>query len=197
MPRKKSIRKAARNFQNQVDEIEKFVRTAEKSLSSDRYTSWIYEYAIIRLYREFEVLILNSLVGAINNNTSVLSERTGINFPRHLTDEVCEYLITRGGYFNFRGRDGLIKKLKQFIHDDHYLLTIAKKEEYKDVLEKLTALRNLAAHASSTAKDAAKKATGQKRMSSSGVWLKKQDRLFDIMQKIKMFAREIEEEAPY
>jgi len=48
----------------------------------------LHEYAVIRLYREFESLILQGLVGAINNDTSTLSATSGVQFPKHLTDEV-------------------------------------------------------------------------------------------------------------
>ena len=71
--------------------------------------------------------MLDTLVGALNNDTSTLSTRTGFSFPKHLTDEVCRFLVTGRGYFDFKGRDGLIKTLKQYLPDDHYLVEVVSK----------------------------------------------------------------------
>ena len=94
----------------------------EKNLSSfsDAHITWAHDYGIIRLYREFEDMILNCLVAAINSDTQQLSNTTGIDFPKHITDEVCEFIIVGDGYFDFRGRDGLIKTLKRYLPDNHY-----------------------------------------------------------------------------
>ena len=196
MPRKKSVKKSAKTFQKKADEILDFVKSARAHLSG-KYISWAYEYAIIRLYREFEALMLDALVGAINNDTSTLSDRTGIRFPKHLTDEVCRYLIVRDGYFDFKGRDGLIQTLQRFVPQDHYLVEVVRKDDYKEALEQLSVLRNFAAHASTAAKTRAKKTVRQQRMPDAGSWLKKQNRLETIVENIKRLAREIDEKAPY
>ena len=159
--------------------------------------SWAYEYAILRLFREFERLMLNAIVGAINNDTATLAKRTGIRFPKHLTDEVCEFLIIGKGYFDFKGRDGLIKIMKDFVPDDHYLVTALKKNEYEPSLTQLFALRNYAAHDSAVAKRRAKEAVGKERMPDAGSWLKKQNRLKTIIDRRKELADEIHAGAPF
>ena len=196
MPRKKSVKRSARTFQEKANEILEFIQKARAHLS-EKHISWAYEYAIIRLYREFEALMLDALVGAINNDTSTLSERTGIRFPKHLTDEVCRYLIVQDGYFDFKGRNGLIKTLKRFVPKDHYLVEVVSRDDYKEALEQLSVLRNFAAHASTAAKTKAKKAVQQHRMPDAGSWLKKQNRLETIVENIKNLAHEIEKKAPY
>lgn len=167
MPRKKSIKRSANEFIAKAHALENFAGTRISGLT-DQEQSWCHDYAIIRLYREFEQMMLAAIVGAINNDSSTISASTGVAFPKHLTDEVCEYLVLGDGYFAFKGRDGLIKLLKKYVPDDHYLVTIVKKSRYKGTLEKLTALRNFAAHESYQAKRAALKATGQERMGSAG-----------------------------
>jgi len=196
MPRKKSVKRSAITFQERANEILEFVKSAREHLS-EKHISWAYEYAIIRLYREFEVLMLDALVGAINNDTSTLSERTGIPFPKHLTDEVCKYLIVGNGYFDFKGRDGLIQTLKRFVPQNHYLVEVVMKDDYREALEQLSVLRNFAAHASTAAKTRAKRTVQQQRMPDAGSWLKKQKRLENIVENIKSLAKEIEERAPY
>ena len=195
--KKKSGKKASEAFEKQAVEIEKFLAQKKFRLFSDAHKTWVYDYAIIRLYREFEKMILNCLVAAINNDTRQLSQTTGIEFPQHLTDEVCKYIIVGEGYFDFRGRDGLIKSLRRYLPNDHYLVTIVKKKTYKEPLEQLSTLRNYAAHDSDTSKRHALKAINGQRMASSGAWLKNDGRFKKISNKLKRLADEVNQEAPY
>jgi hypothetical protein len=196
MPRKKSVRLAARKFNETADSISAFLTKVAVG-QSDEHVSWLYNYAAIRLYREFEQLMLSALVGAINNDTSTLEGTTGVSFPKHLTDEVCEFLITGTGYFDFRGRSGLIKTLKRFVPDDHYLVTFVKKTAYTKALDQLSTLRNFAAHESLPSKRAALEAIEAERISSSGAWLKKKKRFDRLAANLKALSSEIEAEAPY
>jgi len=193
--RKRSIKRSAQTFKGRVDDILGVV-SARIAGASDEHVSWIHDYAVIRLYREFESLVLDALVGAVNNDTSTLSLRTSVQFPKHLTDEVCEYVITGGGYFDFKGRDGLIKTLKRYVPEAHYLVSIVKKSKYKAALEQLSSLRNFAAHDSDQSKRAALTATGQQRIGSAGAWLKRQGRLGTIASRLKELADEIDAAAP-
>ena len=204
--RKKSIKLSAEDFSKSVDDTLDFTRSVEEL--SDKYKSWCFDLAIIRLYREFENFMLHCLIALINNDSSTLSERQGIDFPQHMNAKVCEYLISGDSYFDFRGRDGLIKKIKQFVPSDpeHWFLEIVKKCEYKNSLDQLIALRNFAAHNSPRAKKFALQSTGQRNMSSSGAWLKIQEpdqrqsdrnRFAKICESLKKMAKEIENEAPY
>jgi len=112
--------------------------------------------------------MFDALVGAINNDTSTISETTGHDFPDHLKEEVCQFLVVGTGYFDFSGRSGLIGTLKNYVPNDHYLVKIVKKKKYLDPLKKLSALRNHAAHSSDKSKQKALQAIGQQRMGTSG-----------------------------
>ena len=196
MPRKKSLKKSATDFIKKATELEDFTNTAISKLS-DTHQSWCNDYAIIRLYREFEQMMLSAIVGAINNDSTTISKSTGVEFPKHLTDEVCEYLVLGGGYFDFKGRDGLIKTLKKYVPKDHYLVTIIKQHKYKESLERLSALRNYAAHESKQSKRNVLSALGQQRVASAGAWLKSQGRFKAISRNLKQLAQEIHDSAPY
>ena len=74
MPKKKSIKGSANEFKAEADKILAFL-TASAGLG-DEHVSWCHDLAIIRLYRAFESLMLDTLVGALNNDTSTLSTRT-------------------------------------------------------------------------------------------------------------------------
>ena len=192
MPKKKSVRNTAAAFSAAVDEIQRFV-AATVSGATEEHASWVHDYAVIRLYREFEGLMLQALVGAINNDTETISARTEIKFPKHLTDEVCEFLIVGSGYFDFKGRDGLISLVKRFVPNDHHLLLLLKNDKYKKPLERLSALRNLAAHSSSSAKKRALLAVELSRMGSAGSWLKRQGRFGRLCATLKDLAHELKE----
>jgi hypothetical protein len=196
MPRKKSVKRSAAAFKKQANDIIEYLKAAKGELSA-KHVSWAYEYGILRLYREFEAMMLDALVGAINNDTSFIARSTGVAFPKHLTDEVCRYLIVGTGYFDFKGSDGLIQTLKKYVPDNHYLIRAMKKDKYKRVLDRLPALRNLAAHNSAVAKKRAKKAVEQHRMSGAGSWLKTRDRLEEMIKLLKELADDIGDGAPY
>lgn len=196
MPRKKSIKLATTEFNAEVDRILAFLTTVKVG-QTEEHISWLYNYAIIRLYKEFEGLMLDALVAAVNNDISTLEETTDVRFPKHLTYEVCEFLITGTGYFDFKGRSGLIKTLKSFVPDAHYLVTTVKKPSYTNALNQLSALRNFAAHESQVSKRAALEAIKGKHLSSSGAWLKKQSRFENVAEKLKELAFELHGLAPY
>ena len=120
-----------------------------------------------------------------------------MRFPKHLTDEVCEFLITGTGYFDFKGRSGLIKTLKSFVPETHYLVATIRKPVYKEALERLTSLRNFAAHESQVSKRAALEAIGGTNLSSSGAWLKRQKRFAGIARHLKAISTELNGHAPY
>lgn len=142
-------------------------------------------------------MMLECLVAAINNDAAQLFKATGVRFPAHLTDEACEYIITGGGFLDFRGREGLIKTVNSYVAKDHYLSDIVSKKAYREALEHLYALRNMAAHKSAQAKRKAKEALGVRRLDFPGSWLKSQGRLGTIAGKLRDLAREVEERAPY
>jgi hypothetical protein len=197
--RKKSAKLAAQAFKTGSQEIRDFLTAIKSAGHTDSHETWAYDYAIIRTYREFEDLILSCLVAAINNDSTQLTETTKVAFPTHLNQDVCEYVITKGGYFDFKGRGGLIQVLKKYLPSNHYLIEIVKKDKYKTTLDRLSAFRNFAAHDSKQSKKAALESIDNdaKRLSASGAWLKKQDRMESILDKLDEIADEVEQDAPY
>jgi len=197
--KKKSARKSVEQFRMEADEIRNFVRDMLelRPQLSAQYQNWIYEQAVIRLYRAFENLILSCLIAAINNDTRQLSDVTDVHFPKHLNDKVCRYIIVGDGHFNFRGGSDLVGKLKKFLPKDHYLVEEIAEQTCKQALERLSALRNYAAHDSETSKKRALKAVDQKKINQAGAWLKSQGRLEEIMDKLDKLANRIDDRAPY
>ena len=162
------------DFQTKKEDIDQFLSkiTSYKTIT-DKQKQWCYEYAIIRLYCAFEELMLEALKGALNDNANYFLQKNNITQIEHLNSDVAEYVIVGEGYFDFKGRDGLIKTLKKYLPDNHWLIEIVKQEQYKTSLEKLSAFRNYAAHSGNTAKSKARKTVNQKSISQAGTWLSK------------------------
>lgn len=196
MPKKKSAKKAAQEFQALAKDLDAYCSHSADAGLSDQEKTWLFEGSLIKLAAAFDRLMLNLLVAAINNETEKLSKTTGVKFPKHLTDEVCEFIVTGGGYFDYRGRDGLLRTLKSFLVEDHYLVKTVRKGTYKQTLNRFIALRNFAAHGSPQSKRAAREAGGTN-LSSAGAWLKRQQRFTTISEKLRQLAAEVESSAPY
>ena len=160
-------------FQTAKGDIDRYLAKIESySRISKEHKSWCYEYAIIRLYCAFEELMLAALKAALNRNPADFTKRTNVRIER-VRDDLAEYIIVGDGYFDFKGRDGLIKTLRTYLPDDHWLIETIKQEQYKDSLERLSAFRNYAAHSGNSAKARAKKVTRQGKITQAGIWLSK------------------------
>jgi hypothetical protein len=77
MPRKKSLRRSAQYFDERAQDLLDYVDSC--TALSDEHISWCHEYAVIRLYREFEYLMKEAITAAINNNTVSVALKAG--FP--------------------------------------------------------------------------------------------------------------------
>lgn len=196
MPKKVSVRKCAVDFRANNDAIIEFVQRSQSL--SDQHQTWCHDQAIIMLYKEFENLVFEALIGAINNDTSnTIASVQELDLPKHLSRAVCEYLVIQDGYFDFKGRSGLIRILKKYLPDTHYLIQYIRDAKYRETIDKLFALRNFAAHNSLQSKKAVLKALGNRRIKSSGAWLKVQGRLKAIIADLNDLAEKIENSAPY
>jgi len=192
-----SGRKAAQRFADTAADLDTFVASIDASGLSKLERSWAYEAALIKLTVAFERLMLEALVAATNNDTGQMSVTLGIRFPKHLTKEVCEYIVTGGRYFDFRGRDGLLRDIKRLVGPKHYLYTSVQQPKYKVALEQLIALRNFAAHESPSSRQSALKALGRNNLASAGSYLKVKGRFIALSKQIQSLASDLQTAAPY
>jgi cupin superfamily acireductone dioxygenase involved in methionine salvage len=197
VPKKKSAKHAAQQFVGTAAALNAYAASVDGSPMSAQEKSWAYEAALIKLAVGFERLMLEALVCATNNDTDQMSKTLKVDFPKHLTDEVCEYIVTGGGYFDFKGRDGLLGAIKGLVGSGHYLYVAVKKPKYKVPLEQLIALRNFAAHESSKSKQVAREALNRTNLSSAGSYLKVQGRFGSLNSDLNALAMEIQAAAPY
>ncbi|MFF0754401.1 hypothetical protein [Streptomyces sp. NPDC004267] len=218
MGRKKSGKYAANKFKTTTRGIRDFLDEVNAAGLSETALTWSYETALIRTTVAFEKLMLECLIVALNKDTGPFSDDTGVRFPKHLDQKVCEYLVTGGGYFDFRGRDGLLKDMKKFTGPQHYLQVAVRDEKRRYALELLLTLRNYAAHQSPQSKEkvresifcfkeGVKSVNGSAQLKakfakakapmSAGVWLKRQGRMTYILDRLDALADEIHQGAPY
>lgn len=175
----------------EIDEIQSYLTKIQTAMrSDDKIISWSYDYAIIRLYRVFEDFVFHITVGLVNHDTSKISENFNVNFPKHIQDDVCEFIVTGGKYFDFHGYDGLLKTINCYIGKPNQLANIIKSNDYAKYIQQLCSLRNYAAHASTQSKNVVKKVIATQRIPSAGSWLKKGNRYEAISEKIKSIITE-------
>ena len=192
--RKVSISNAAIILSNDVKDINEYLTFCNKTFyEKELYLSNSYEYAIIALYKAFEKFIYKTIVGCINHDNTTVTDTYGVNFGRHTNDDMCEFIITKGGYFDFKDREGLIKVLRQNIGETYGIVGIVKKADYTDTLKRLCALRNYAAHTSQQAKVKASQAYGLKRIATAGSHLKSQKRFNEIAESLLKLSDEIKQ----
>lgn len=190
--RKIDFQKTTSTFKSQVESLKGFLEESKMSMKAkDSYISNCYEYGIISLYKSFEMFMYRTILGCINHNSSYVSEHYKVDFGRHISDEMCDFILTKGGYFDFRGTDGLIKICKHHIGDMYGIVDIIKKDEYAKAIDKLVALRNYAAHNSNSSKERAKAVLKLKRIPPIGSYLKKHKTVEEIADKLCKLADEI------
>ena len=195
--KKKSFKKSADWFKTQLQEVVSYTQDIDSTTGLlEKNIRWCYSFAVIQAYKAFEEFMLDCLIAAINNDHKPLEERTGVNFPKNLSVSICEYLIVGDGYFDLKGRDDLIRNIKRYVKEDHFLLKAIKHSSYKEALNQLFTLRNFAAHKSNIAKEKVRKVIGQERIESSGQWLRVENRLGKIIKKLSNLADEIHRTAP-
>ena len=169
-------------FIQNMSEIEGYINRCKTVFAGeDKYLSFCYENAIIMLYKAFEKFILRTMISCLNHDHSHFEEKYGIKLGKHINDDVCEFLITKGGYFDFKGRDGLNKILNATIGSSHNVGKTIKNNKYSKTINQLCAVRNYAAHNSAQAKKSVMDAYGLARISSPGSFLKKQNRFSTLI----------------
>ena len=196
--KKKKIKSSADDFVKNTSEIIDFTVCSVAATSlTGQHKSWCFDLAIIRLYREFEYLMQSCLIALINNDSETFSKVKNRKFPLHMSVSVCEYFVCGDGYFDFKGRDGLISTIRKFVPKEHWFLKIVRSSKYNEDLDKLIALRNFAAHGSAVSRKNALNAIKQTRLLSSGAWLKNKGRFNSICKNLQRMAKEIETKAPH
>lgn len=218
MGRKKSGKYAADQFKGTTASLRAYVQEIGKAALSAQTTDRAYDAALVKTAVAFEKLMLESLIVAVNNDTAPFSQSAGIRFPKHMTQGHCEYLITAGGYFDYQGRNGLLKDVQRFTGGKgHWLYDAVKADKYFHHLELLIALRNFAAHESPQAKKKMKRAIFCQRHrvkspeansqleaqfvnayapASAGAWAKKQNRFTWLLDGLDSLATDIYQGAP-
>lgn len=187
-----NIQTVSGEFSSSIREITSYTERCNQVFADEKkYLSYCYENAIIMLYKAFEQFVLRSMIACLNHDHSYFQEKHGIKLGKHINDDICEFLITKGGFFDFRGKSGLYKVLNEMIGADHTIATTFKKAEYKDTIDQLCTIRNYAAHNSYQSKQAVLKTFNLQRISSAGSFLKQQHRFENIANRLLELAEDV------
>lgn len=169
------------SYRDELKAIVSYIDEIDGAGLPKQATSWAYEAALVKVAISIERLMLQVLLAAINRDSAALSAATSVTFPKHLPKQVAQYILIQDGYFDFKGRDGLLKTIRKHLGPTHPLYLTVKDPKYKSPLDRLIKLRNWAAHESEQGKRAAKAELGSSRVLSPGSWLKSQNRLRDLV----------------
>jgi len=197
MANKKSMSKVIRNFHLAIDEQQDFVELALAARMTDRHVSLIYEMSLIKIVSAVELLVLDSMITVINRDAAAVRRRHGIRVPLHMTNDMCEFLIVRNGYFSFSNRETMLTRVNEFFLRDHWLAVTLRASSNKDSFDRMMALRHFAAHGSEYSRHKAKEATGAQRLASAGAWLRSGRRFPSLLKSVRDIAVALEAAAPY
>ena len=187
-----NIQNVCDEFISGTEEIKNYITKCKQVFAEDMaYLEYSYEQAAIMLYRIFERFNLRVMISCLNHDHSHAEEHYSIKLGSHINDDVCEFLVTKGGFFDFKGRGGLTRVYSDTIGKNHNISKVIKKHDYEDAIEQLCAIRNYAAHNSAQSKKAAMKAFGVTRISSAGKCLKQKHRLDNIITSLVTLANEV------
>jgi hypothetical protein len=196
--RKKSAQTAVTRFKGRTKTVHDVLTDALIAPLSDAQRTAIHDWAVIKLHIAFENLVLDALVAAINQDTATVAKKLDISLPKHLQDDVCEFLVTQGRYFDAESRSTLIDKVRYFLPPKHPFVTVLVSKNHKTALDQVTSLRNLAAHESRQSRSYASTTVG-KSITSAGAWLKQNasQHAFDLITKLDNLADDIEKAFPF
>ena len=187
-----SIQSVCDEFIEAVSEINDYIAKCNIAFATEKkYQSFCYENAIIMLYKAFERFALRSMISCLNHDHSHFENKYSVKLGKHINDDVCEFLITKGGFFDFKGRSGLSKVLNDVIGANHNIAKVFKNTKYRETIDQLCAIRNYAAHNSLQSKRTVMQVFGLQRISSAGSFLKKQHRFENIAASLVELANDV------
>lgn len=94
--RKISFENTASDFKRKIQNLKTFLSECSTNLAGeDAYISNCYEYGIINLYKSFEHFMYRTIVGCINHDSSHVSNTYNINFGKHISDDMCDFILTK------------------------------------------------------------------------------------------------------
>ena len=191
-----SIKTVAKKFSSQLDTISDFVQE-HRGTGNGVFVFYIYDYAIIKIFKDFEELLLDTIVGLINQEAPYTASATGHKGTKSLKKRDAENLFIGNKYFSFKGQNGLLKQIKTFFPANHWFINILSDIKYNQTFDILIPLRNFAAHSSKIAKKNAVKAVGLQQLGYSGKWLKVDNRFGNIVNDLKDIATRINTQAKF
>ncbi len=196
MANEASIKTVVTKFNKELDTILDFIQQ-HRGTGKGVYVIYIYDYAVIKTFKDFEELLLNTIVGLISQEAPYIASPAGHKGTKSVKKKDAENLFIGNKYFSFKGPNGLLKQIKTFFPTNHWFISILSDTAYNKTFDVLIPLRNFAAHSSKTAKKNAINAVGFQQLGNSGAWLKVGSRFQNIIDDLKDIAARINAQAKF
>ena len=187
-----NIQNVCDEFTENINEVERYINKCKTVFVEDKdYLYYSYENAVILLYKSLEKFILRTMISCLNHDHSHFEAKYGIKLGNHINDDVCEFLITKGGYFDFKRKSGLNKVLNAAIGANHNIGKVIKQTKYGPTIDQLCTARNYAAHNSVQSKREVMEVYKLERISSPGKFLSQKNRLQKLINGLKDLSDEV------
>jgi hypothetical protein len=174
MPRKKSpeLELSQQKLIEEVDQALAFARDSMEALP--QYKALACDLLAICVHRSVEHFVFALIVASVNRDaTQLASAKAEVRFPKHMSVAACEYALLGGrNYFDLKGGDELARFVRRFLPAAHpFNAKALGDKKVRAAIDRLCALRNLAAHRSETAKKKAKQVLRRRRLGTAGDFL--------------------------
>jgi hypothetical protein len=133
-----------RDFLGRMLGARRVVRTGEDKRE-------IAESALLRICAYWESFVVAEFVDCLNIDSSRLAEHLGVLLPKHLPLSLCEAILLRDGYFDFRSVDDLKSRAKKMLPDHVNPFAKIDKAVAKKI-DEVFMIRNYLAHRSKAAR---------------------------------------------
>jgi hypothetical protein len=191
-----SIKAVVTKFDKELDTVLDFI-AQHKGDGKGVFVFYVYDYALIKFFKDFEELLVNTIVGLINQEAPYVASSSGHKGTKSVRKKDAENLFIGNRYFGFKGQNGLLKQIKSFFPTNHWFINILSDTKYTRTFDILIPLRNFAAHSSKTAKKNAINAVELQQLGYSGAWLKVGSRFQNIIDDLKDIAARINAQAKF
>jgi hypothetical protein len=191
-----SIKAVANKFISECDSLSDYLQQQNNNFTG-KFLSYAYDFAIVKIFKDFEELLLNTIIGIINNQAPYIKVGHGGFRKKSIVKSQAEAIFLRGRYFSFKGANGLLTDIRTIVPSNHWITTILSDTAFNRTFSVLIPLRNFAAHSSKNAKQRAITAVGLSQLGQSGAWLKASGRFDSIINDLRDIATRIRNNAPY
>lgn len=101
-----SLKKISKKFISEIKEIQNFLD--QSILHNNKiHIVYCYDYAVIKVFKEFEEFLLKIIIGIINQNAYYIASNNGLKGKKSIKKKDAKVSFLGNSYFSFKGNQGL------------------------------------------------------------------------------------------